>query len=145
MEKFIISVSSSYKNYASNIKGPIWPKNWIFVKLKYFYSLPSFPSALQLRVSFGLLNNLPPFFSILHLSSSSFHFPFTEIIVYILFAIVDFRSIHPFEADYLLSEQFSFCGVRLLASRPNSNLEDQSIPLRLAPTPWPVRHGWPYQ
>jgi hypothetical protein len=26
--------------------------------------LPSFPSALQLRVSFGLLNNLPPFFSI---------------------------------------------------------------------------------
>jgi hypothetical protein len=23
--------------------------------------LPSFPSALQLRVSFGLLNNLPPF------------------------------------------------------------------------------------
>jgi hypothetical protein len=25
---------------------------------------PSFPSALQLRVSFGLLNNLPPFFSI---------------------------------------------------------------------------------
>jgi hypothetical protein len=26
--------------------------------------LPSFPSALQLRVSIGLLNNLPPFFSI---------------------------------------------------------------------------------
>jgi hypothetical protein len=26
--------------------------------------LSSFPSALQLRVSFGLLNNLPPFFSI---------------------------------------------------------------------------------
>jgi hypothetical protein len=26
----------------------------------------SFPSALQLRVSFGPLNNLPPFFSILH-------------------------------------------------------------------------------
>jgi hypothetical protein len=26
--------------------------------------LPFFPSALQLRVSFGLLNNLPPFFSI---------------------------------------------------------------------------------
>jgi hypothetical protein len=25
---------------------------------------PSFPSTLQLRVSFGLLNNLPPFFSI---------------------------------------------------------------------------------
>jgi hypothetical protein len=25
--------------------------------------LPSFPSALQLRVSFALLNNLPPFFS----------------------------------------------------------------------------------
>jgi hypothetical protein len=26
--------------------------------------LPSFPSALQLRVSFGVLNNLPPFLSI---------------------------------------------------------------------------------
>jgi hypothetical protein len=26
--------------------------------------LPSFPSALQLRVSFGLLNNLPPLFSL---------------------------------------------------------------------------------
>jgi hypothetical protein len=25
--------------------------------------VPSFPSALQLRVSFGLLNNLPAFFS----------------------------------------------------------------------------------
>jgi hypothetical protein len=64
--------------------------------------LPSFPSALQLRVSFGLLNNLPPFFS---------------------------------EVDCLVSEQFSFCGVRLLASRPTPNLEDQDIPLRLAPTP----------
>jgi hypothetical protein len=28
------------------------------------YDNPSFASALQLRVSFGLLNNLPPFFSI---------------------------------------------------------------------------------
>jgi hypothetical protein len=35
--------------------------------------------------------------------------------------------------------------VRLLASRPTPNLEDQSIPLRLAPTLWPVRHGWPRQ
>jgi hypothetical protein len=32
-------------------------------------STPSFPSALQLRASFGLLNNLPPFFSIRHQSS----------------------------------------------------------------------------
>jgi hypothetical protein len=31
-----------------------------------------------------------------------------------------------------------------LASRPTPNLEDQGIPLRLGPTPWPVRHGWPY-
>jgi hypothetical protein len=31
--------------------------------------LPSFPSALQLRVSFGLLNNLPPFFSIPRLTA----------------------------------------------------------------------------
>jgi hypothetical protein len=83
-----------------------------------------FPSVLQLRVSFGLLNNLPPFFFILHLSSPSFHFRFTEIIMYILFADVDFRSVHPSQADYLVSEQFSFYGVRLLVSRPTPNLED---------------------
>jgi hypothetical protein len=45
--------------------------------------LPSFLLALQLRVGFGLLNNLPPFFS-------------------------------PSEADYVVSEQFSFYSVRLL-------------------------------
>jgi hypothetical protein len=39
------------------------------------------------------------------------------------------------EADYLVSQQFNFYGVRLLASRPTPNLEDQGIPLRLAPTP----------
>jgi hypothetical protein len=39
------------------------------------------------------------------------------------------------EADCLVSEQFSFYCVRLLASRPTPNLEDQSIPLRLAPAP----------
>jgi hypothetical protein len=33
--------------------------------------------------------------------------------------------------------------VRLLASRPTPNLEDQGIPLRLAHTPRPVRHGCP--
>jgi hypothetical protein len=38
------------------------------------------------------------------------------------------------EADYPISEQFSFYGVRLLASRPTTNLVDQGIPLRLAPT-----------
>jgi hypothetical protein len=42
---------------------------------------------------------------------------------------------HPFEADYLVPEQFSFYGVRLLASGPTPNLEDQGIPLCLAPTP----------
>jgi hypothetical protein len=68
---------------------------------------PSFPSALQLKVSFGFLNNLPPFFSILH----------------------------QFEAGCLVPEQFSFYGVRLLASRPTPNTEDQDIPLLLAPTP----------
>jgi hypothetical protein len=46
-----------------------------------------------------------------------------------------FYSFHPSEADYLVPEQFSFYGVRLLASRPIPNLEDQGIPLRLAPTP----------
>jgi hypothetical protein len=35
---------------------------------------------------------------------------------------------------HLVSEQFSFYGVRLLASRPTPNLEDQGIPLRLPPT-----------
>jgi hypothetical protein len=28
--------------------------------------------------------------------------------------------------------------MRLLVPRPTPNLEDQAIPLRLAPTPWPV-------
>jgi hypothetical protein len=37
------------------------------------------------------------------------------------------------EADYLVSQQFNFYGVRLLASRPTPNLEDQGIPLCLAP------------
>jgi hypothetical protein len=58
---------------------------------------------------------------------------------------VDFRSIHPPEADYPVSEQFSFYGVRLLVSRPTPDLEAQDIPLRLAPTPWRVQHGCPYQ
>jgi hypothetical protein len=39
------------------------------------------------------------------------------------------------EADCLVSEQFSFYGVRLLASRPTPKLENQGIPLLLAPTP----------
>jgi hypothetical protein len=38
-----------------------------------------------------------------------------------------------------------FYGVRLSASRPTTNLENQGIPLSLAPTPRPVRPGWPYQ
>jgi hypothetical protein len=41
----------------------------------------------------------------------------------------------------MVSEQFSFYCVVLLASRPTLNLEDQGIPIRLAPTPRPVRHG----
>jgi hypothetical protein len=45
-----------------------------------------------------------------------------------------FHSFHPSDADYLVLEQFSFYGVGLLASRPTLNLEDQGIPLRLAPT-----------
>jgi hypothetical protein len=40
---------------------------------------------------------------------------------------------HPSEADYLVPEQFSFCGARLLVSRPTPNMEDQNIHLRLAP------------
>jgi hypothetical protein len=45
------------------------------------------------------------------------------------------RFVHPSEADYLVTKQFSFYGVRVLASRPTPNLKDQGIPLRLAPTP----------
>jgi hypothetical protein len=46
-----------------------------------------------------------------------------------------FHSFHPSEADYLVPEQFSFYGERLLVSRPTPNVEDQGISLRLAPTP----------
>jgi hypothetical protein len=42
------------------------------------------PLALQLRVSFGLLNNQPPFFIFL-----SFHFHFTEIIIYLFHPSAD--------------------------------------------------------
>jgi hypothetical protein len=56
-----------------------------------------------------------------------------------------FHSFRPSEADYLVPEQFSFYSMRLLVSLPTPNLEDQGIPLRLAPTPWPVRHGCLYQ
>jgi hypothetical protein len=46
-----------------------------------------------------------------------------------------FHSFHPSEADYLVPEQFSSYGVRLLVSHPAANLEDLGVPLRLAPTP----------
>jgi hypothetical protein len=57
-------------------------------------------------MSFGLLNNQPPFFSILHQLGPC----------HIYFIL---------EADYLASQQFKFYSVRLLASRPTPNLEDQ--------------------
>jgi hypothetical protein len=57
-----------------------------------------------------------------------------EEVVAHLFSLI-FHISHPSEADNLVPEQFSFYGVRLLVSRPTPNLEDQSIPLRLAPTP----------
>jgi hypothetical protein len=56
-----------------------------------------------------------------------------EVVAHLLSLI--FYSFHSSEADYLVPEQFSFYGVRLLASRPIPNLGDQGIPLRLAPTP----------
>jgi hypothetical protein len=56
-----------------------------------------------------------------------------EVVVH-LFSLI-FHSSHPSEADYLVSEQFSFYGVRLLVSRLIPNMEDQGIPLCLAPTP----------
>jgi hypothetical protein len=57
-----------------------------------------------------------------------------EEVVAHLFSLI-FHSFHPFEADYLVPEQFSFYGVKLSASRPTPSLEDQGIPFRLAPTP----------
>jgi hypothetical protein len=57
-----------------------------------------------------------------------------------MYIFADVDPIHPSEADYLVSEQFSFYSVRLLASRPTPNVEDQGNPLRLAPTS-PVCHG----
>jgi hypothetical protein len=56
-----------------------------------------------------------------------------EEVVAHLFSLI-FHSFHPPETDYLVSEQFSFYGVRLLASRPTPKLEDQGISLRLVPT-----------
>jgi hypothetical protein len=53
-----------------------------------------------------------------------------EEVVAHLFSLI-LHSFNPSEADYLVSEQFSFYDVRLLASRPTPNLEDQGIPLRL--------------
>jgi hypothetical protein len=46
-----------------------------------------------------------------------------EEVVAHLFLLI-FPSFHPSEADYLVPEQFSFYGVRLLASRPTPTLED---------------------
>jgi hypothetical protein len=57
-----------------------------------------------------------------------------EEVVAHLFSLI-FHSFHPSEADYLVPEQFSFYGVKLLVSRPTPNLENQAIHLRLAPTP----------
>jgi hypothetical protein len=56
-----------------------------------------------------------------------------EVVAY-LFSLI-FHLFHPSKADFLVPEEFSFYGVRLLVSRPTPNLEDQGIPLRLAPTP----------
>jgi hypothetical protein len=46
-----------------------------------------------------------------------------EEVVAHLFSLI-FHLFHPSEADYLVPEQFSFYGVRLLASRPTPNLEE---------------------
>jgi hypothetical protein len=59
---------------------------------------------------------------------------YMEEVVAHLFSLI-FHSFQPSAADYLVPEQFSFYGVRLLASRPTPKLEDKGIPLLLAPTP----------
>jgi hypothetical protein len=48
-----------------------------------------------------------------------------EVVVHLFLLI---HSFHPSESDYLVPEQFSFYGVRLLVSRPTPNLEVQGIP-----------------
>jgi hypothetical protein len=55
-----------------------------------------------------------------------------EVVAHLFFCSLIFRSS---EADNLVYKQFSFYDVRLLASSSTPNLEDQGIPLRLAPTP----------
>jgi hypothetical protein len=126
-----------------NIAG-FWAgiRNWDFWNRKF---LPSLPLALQLRVSFGLLNNQPPFLSVFicsddEASNEEVRRMWMEEGVAHLFSLILY-SFHPSKAHYLVPEQFSFYGVRLLVSRPIPNLEDQGIPLRVAPTPCPVRHG----
>jgi hypothetical protein len=51
-----------------------------------------------------------------------------EDVVAHLFSLI-FHSFHPSEVDYLVPEQFSFYGMRLLASRPTTNLEDTRVSL----------------
>jgi hypothetical protein len=83
--------------------------------------LPSFPSALQLRMRFSFLSI--SLHSSLLFIFPSFHFHFTEIIMYILqpFADVDFCSIR------LVSEQFRF----------------YSEVVSLTPNPKPGEPGYP--
>jgi hypothetical protein len=57
-----------------------------------------------------------------------------EEVVAHLFSLI-LHSFPPSETDYLVPEQFSYYGVRLLVSHATPNLEDQGISLRLAPTP----------
>jgi hypothetical protein len=99
--------------------------------------MESVPSALQLRVSFGLSLH----FSVLRLFrrwsvellNEEVRRMWMEEVVAHLFSLI-FHSFHPSEVDYLVPEQFTFYGVRWLVSPPTPNLEDQGIPLRLAPT-----------
>jgi hypothetical protein len=52
-------------------------------------------------------------------------------------------SLHPRLIIWFLNNLVLWCEV--LSLTPNPNLEDQGVPLRLAPTHWPVRHGCSYQ
>jgi hypothetical protein len=94
-----------------------------------------FPSALQLRVSFGLLNNQPPFLSVLHLFRRSSVEWYNEEVRRMwmeeamahLFPLI-FHSFHPSEADNVVPEQFSFYGVRLYSLTPNPQLGGPGYP-----------------
>jgi hypothetical protein len=92
-------------------------KYYIYLFSPFLFFRPHFPAMLPI----GLMNHFLP--SPWHYSSGRALLPEQS-------ASILAHS----KADCLVSEQFSFYDVRFLASSPTPNIEDQGIPLRLAPT-----------